>query len=1473
MKVPALAFLAAASAISTTAAAPFQLQLRDWTDPGDGPPALRVRDVEWEPAKTAVVVCDMWDAHHCKRAVDRGLEIAPRMDALLKHVRDAGGLIIHSPSSCMDFYGDHPARERARAAPTAPDLPEGIDSWLHWIDEREEAAGYPIDHSDGGEDDGPEEHAAWAAELESRGLDPRAPWTRQTPALTVDPDRDAITDSGVENWNLLRAHGIEHVLMVGVHTNMCVLGRPFGLRQLAKNSVDVALVRDLTDTMYNPEMPPRVSHFAGTDLVIKHVETYVCPTVSSEQILGGQPLRFAADDRPELLFLIGEREYQTEETLPRFAADHLTPSYRCRFLFAGDGSNDFGDIAGALETADAVFVSVRRRTPKEADIAALRAYVAAGRPVIGIRTASHAFSIKGGTPPAGHAAWEDFDSRVFGGNYTGHHGNALATRALGLGPRTGTDFPTGGSLYQVLPLADAAETWFEGAAEGIGQRQPVAWTFTRADGGRSFYTSLGHIDDFARPEFSDLLRDGIRWVLQSPGDKAQPAPAPAAEGARAAPPPPDASRDALRVPEDLEVDLVLSEPSIAQPLHLSFDVRGRLWVVEYRQYPDPAGLVELSRDKVWRVAYDRVPPPPPHAEGSPFRGRDRISIHEDSDGDGAFDTHTVFADGLNVATSVAHDDGGVWVTNPPYLLFFPDRDGDDVPDGAPEVHLAGFGLEDTHSVANSLTWGPDGWLYGANGSTVSAAVYRPGLDDPAAARAVMGQHIWRYQPSTRTHEVFAEGGGNAFGVAVDSAARVFSGHNGGDTRGFHYQQGAYYQKTWGKHGSLTNPHAYGFLPPMANARVARFTHQFLFYEGDALPARYRGKLWGVDVLHSNLVLSERVPDGSTFRTRDIERVVQSDDAWFKPVMVAEGPDGAIYIADWCDAQVNHYKNHEGDIDHHHGRVFRVRAKGQPAGRIRADWKAGPHRWDGHKLPLAAQIRTTVDRAVAGASRPQSPPAGGTSRGIGVPPMSVPGASRPEADRSKAPDDPKSLHPWLIDLAKNTDDIEALAQLACSARRVGAETGLELAASLTRRDELADDPCLPLLLWWAVEQHIDAAPETALAPFGDSTFWRHRIARETVAPRLMRRLAADQSEAGYARCETLLAVAPDPGAKALLVRGFLDALAGRPAPPLPASLLAALRDAGGELPPALRLRLGEEGAAAAAFTRLADTGAPDAERAELAAALAETRPEGYAATLIATLRDQATAEPVRVAIVAALAPDAAANREVESSIAAQLAGGPSSLRTAAAHALASHPDTARRMLEAAGGGEFQLDRDDIALIETLRAHRGLGAILDRSGQQDPKPPASATARLRAVATSGGGDPKRGESVFATRCGACHKMFGAGGEIGPDLTSYQRTDTDALLLAITDPSAEIREGFEHTVVKLRSGAVHSGFRTDESPGALTLREISGATRTLPKAEVESVRASPASLMPPGLLDGLDDAALRDLFAFLRSTTPPY
>ena len=291
----AVACVAFGSNLTAADALKLTLQKRVETKAGSGEYRVVATPEKWDAKQTAIIVCDMWDLHHCLNAVRREREMAPRMNNLLENARAGGVLIIHAPSDCTKPYEGTPARKRALDAPKAANLPPDIGSWCKAIP-TEEQGKYPIDQSDGGEDDDPVEHQKWAEELKAKGLNPRAPWTRQINVLKIH-DADAVSDSGVEIWNLLEQRGIQNVILLGVHVNMCVSGRPFGLRQMAKNGKHVVLMRDLTDSMYNPAMPPKVDHFKGTALFIEHVEKYICPTVTSDQILGGRQFAFSGEPK------------------------------------------------------------------------------------------------------------------------------------------------------------------------------------------------------------------------------------------------------------------------------------------------------------------------------------------------------------------------------------------------------------------------------------------------------------------------------------------------------------------------------------------------------------------------------------------------------------------------------------------------------------------------------------------------------------------------------------------------------------------------------------------------------------------------------------------------------------------------------------------------------------------------------------------------------------------------------------------------------------------------------------------------------------------------------------------------------------------------------------------------------------------------------------------------------------------------
>ncbi len=499
------------------AALELTLRTRQETSPGSKRFHTVLHPTRWEAAKTAIVVSDMWDQHWCAGATRRVAEMAGRMNQVLRAARERGVLIIHCPSDTLKFYEGTPARQLAQSAPpVAGGTP--LAGWCAL--DREHEGPLPIDDSDGGCDCQPQ-------------CAQGHPWTRQISTLEIEPG-DAVTDSA-EAYYLMRQRGIDQVIVMGVHTNMCVLGRSFAIRQMIKLGQKVVLMRDLTDTMYNSRRRPRVSHFTGTDLVVEHIEKYWCPTVTSADLLGGEPFRFSADDRPHLVAVMAEDEYETERTLPPLLLEQLGPDFRLSLVYGADDSKHSIPGLEVLDQADVALFSVRRRILPREQLEPVLRYVKAGKPVVGIRTASHAFAAREDQAiPAGHAAWPDFDPLVLGGNYHGHHGNKVspATRVQVLAAAAGhpilrgidpAEFGVASWLYKVSPLVSGTEVLMMGRVEGRTPPEPVAWTFQRIDGGRSFYTSLGHQEDWKLEPVRRLLIQGIYWAVQRPAPENLPA--------------------------------------------------------------------------------------------------------------------------------------------------------------------------------------------------------------------------------------------------------------------------------------------------------------------------------------------------------------------------------------------------------------------------------------------------------------------------------------------------------------------------------------------------------------------------------------------------------------------------------------------------------------------------------------------------------------------------------------------------------------------------------------------------------------------------------------------------------------------------------------------------------------------------------------------------------------------------------------
>jgi mono/diheme cytochrome c family protein len=841
------------------------------------------------------------------------------------------------------------------------------------------------------------------------------------------------------------------------------------------------------------------------------------------------------------------------------------------------------------------------------------------------------------------------------------------------------------------------------------------------------------------------------------------------------------------LPAGYGAELVASEPAVRQPIDLRFDERGRLWVVQYLQYPFPAGVTITGYDQYLRAEFDRVPPPPPRHT----RGADKISIFEDRDGDGTFETQKTFLEGLNLATSIEFGRGGVWVMHSPHLLFYPDRNGDDVPDGDPEVHLSGFGLEDTHSLAMSLHMGPDGWLYGSTGSTTNLDVQGVRL---------LGQGIWRYHPDRKIFEVFAEGGGNTVSLEFDQFGRAYSGTNYGGTRGLHYAQGATYVKGWTKHGPAMNPFIFGFFEHMTHEGYSpRFPQAFLLYEGGALPA-LEGQIVAGMSLTNRVQASRLKPQGSTFRTVDSDALITTEDKTFRPVDVEQGPDGAIYIADWTDVRLSHL-NPKDTWDKTNGRIVRVTTADAPrfaARDLRTLPTSGLIALLGHANrelreharrllsarpePIAATLRAIVERNEAAALE-----------AFWV--LNLRGESDEASLRGALQHPNAHVRRWAVRLLGDTNsvsgesaralstlaakepDVEVRSQLASSAKRLPPAQALPIVRALLTRDEDVADKHLPLLLWWALEGQAEKGREELIALVRDPAVWAARMFREHLAERLGQRFAADQGPRKHytlkqgvysewiidrapeylrrnlEQCGRLLEAAPGIDEANLLVNGMARGLTGPRVDDVPLVLTRTIAQlwaapARSAALVVLAAKVGNDAATAEAIARMQRAKLDDADQALYLELFASTSPAGALPIVAGLVRSEKNEAKLARYLTAlgGFADGAPAVLERFPTLSTRL-------KATAQRMLCERPAWALVMLEAIAAGKFDPGVISSSNVALLRGHRHarIDSLLTSYQNRHSEDPAQRAAQQLFEA---------GKTAYALSCAPCHQELGEG-----------------------------------------------------------------------------------------------------------------
>lgn len=981
----------------------------------------------------------------------------------------------------------------------------------------------------------------------------------------------------------------------------------------------------------------------------------------------------------------------------------------------------------------------------------------------------------------------------------------------------------------------------------------------------------------------------------------------------------------MTVPEGFQVTLFAGEPDVVQPIAFTFDDRGRMWVAECLSYP------KWTKDGT---------------------GRDRIIILEDTDGDGRHDKRKVFADNLSNLSGLEYGFGGVFICSLPNFMFIPDRDGDDVPDGPPETLLDGWDENCRHNVFNGLAWGPDGWLYGLNGILSRSLVGPPGA--PKEQRKYLDCGVWRYHPVRKEFEPYASGTTNPWGIDWDDYGEMFI-TNCVIKHLFHVTPGGHYARMF---GADPNPHTYELMQSCADhihwggghwtdSRGGQGAHSdaggghahsgCCVYLGDNFPPEYRNNVFACNI-HGNRVNRDRLErHGSGYVAKHEKDFLFANDPWHRGLVVKYGPDGALYVADWCDTG----ECHNYDVaDVTNGRIVKVKyergARNAEHGATAEDriatmgtsgqafdlqklsdtdlclLQGHPNEWFIRHARRVLQERAAAAKlgpepaALLGMMFQEDPDVGQRLRGLWA--LHSLGLAK-EADYLAAlRDKDERVRGWGVTLVcerplfnadasnyltdKISDELhvpiatdkspQVRLKLAAAAQRLTDGEGHSLAAALAASDEFLDDEQLPLAIWYATEaahrrrvnggetknEIVDAM---LTAPLCNVPLVRKFAARHWV-------LTMNQSPNTPEKVfEMLLAYSRKRSSKAEdIFAGMLEALKGARDVPKPASwdeTYAALR---GTSNLALRADLkraavmfGDAAVIAEAETILREPAAPIGERREALGLLLGKRPKDLSAKLVALLDDSA----LRADVLRGLANYDDAT--VADAILTRFAKFNDAERADALQTLASRPSYALALLDAVEAKRVDIREVPSGIAVQIaglknktvkeRLAKVWGAVRPTSEVRKQQ-----MERLKGVLASAEvarADAAAGRMLFTKNCAACHKLFGEGGAIGPELTGSQRANVEYILENVLDPSAKVGRLYQVTILELTDGRVVQGVVVEENDLSLTV-QLANERLTIPKSDVDARQQTQLSLMPDGLFDKLTDAELRNLMAYLAS-----
>ena len=944
----------------------------------------------------------------------------------------------------------------------------------------------------------------------------------------------------------------------------------------------------------------------------------------------------------------------------------------------------------------------------------------------------------------------------------------------------------------------------------------------------------------------------------------------------------------MTVPEGYEVRNFASEPMIVNPVAMTWDHRGRLWVVELFEYPSGAKQTndyqKTSTDEDWHPVIKT-------GQGSP---RDRVVVLEDTDNDGKADKRTVFAESLSLATGILCGYDGVFVGQAPNMFFFRDKDGDDKADEYKTV-LTGFGMEDRHELLNSFTWGPDGWMYFTHGVFTNSKVHRPTVAKETGTTLNAG--IYRVQftasdkgPEAIFHEVFADGTSNPWGCDYDAAGNWFVEACVIDHL-FHMAPGGLYQR---QGGAPENPYAYELLPSIVNHKHFRAAYAGIqVYQGGRYPKDTDGHLFFGNI-HDNSIHEEAVePVGATFKAKPVRDFLRANDGWFRPVSIQTGPDGFLWVMDWCDkypCYQNAVANPEG-VDREKGRIWRVVYIGKGGEKTPLLGSRMEKEMDFHKKSppeLVAELKNSNSWISRMASL--------TQRRAMTSAEALEASKGDVSQRRKAAlwageqnkSDAKSDVLWLLDLAKDPDPNVRHA-VAVAARQLGgakaltADVGKGGAASLEGlltalvKASPNSDPTLSFGIWMALENELATTPGLYLP-------WLSKLAPTTkpLSLTLTYKSARRVTDTRSAENMDLLLkflddIKSDDSLVAHALNGMLkaqEAGAVKPAKTDPAPFFAAWAKSGSADVRNLGARLatlwGDPNAVAGLMGMVLDEKADEGKRIEAILTVRKLKSDAARAGILKLLGTKASE---KLTIETLRAAGELGGMDLASAILKAWSGYVPALKSAAAEVMISRGDWAEKLLDAVEGkwvASQQIPASEIpATARRYYATQPNAEVKARAAKLLGAWNETNADTKRKASLEGEPNLENGKLIFTTTCAVCHKFHGGGQEVGPELIGSGRSSLDALLNNVIDPNQIIGNGYENVTVTTKDARTLAGRVLEDTPNQVTLLGIGGKREVIARGDIAKLENTHQSLMPMGF-GGLPDDVFRDLVWYMLA--PP-